>query len=58
MKAMVKDNKLYLELDLQEPTISSSGKNLVVASSRGNQTTDALVDGKQVIVGVNAYVRR
>jgi hypothetical protein len=35
-----------------------SGKSLVVASTRGNQRTDAIVNGRPVIVGVNAYIER
>jgi hypothetical protein len=38
--------------------LSASGKNLVIASSHGNQRTDAVVNGQPVIVGVNAYVVR
>ncbi len=48
---------LTLVLDLQEPTPSASGKTLVVASTRGNVPTDVQIDGKPVIVGVNAYIR-
>ena len=48
---------ITLVLDLQEPTPSSSGKTLVVASTHGNVPTDVQVDGKSVIVGVNAYIR-
>ena len=48
---------LTLVLDLQEPTPSASGKTLVVATTHGNQPTDATVNGKPVIVGVNAYIR-
>lgn len=48
---------LTLVLDIQEPTPSSSGKTLVVASTHGNQPTDVQVNGKPVIVGVNAYIR-
>jgi hypothetical protein len=29
---------------------------LVVASTYGNKETDCVVDGKRVIVGVNAYI--
>jgi len=29
-----------------------------VASSRGNQPTTATVDGKPVIIGFNAYIRK
>ena len=47
---------LTLVLDLQEPTPSASGKTLVVATTHGNQPTDVTVNGKPVIVGVNAYI--
>ena len=29
---------------------------LVVASTRGNKVTEARVDGKNVVVGLNAYI--
>jgi len=37
------------------PAPSKSGKSLVIASTRGNQTTTATFDGKPVTLGVNAY---
>jgi hypothetical protein len=52
-----KAKTLTLVLDLQEPTPSASGKTLVVATTHGNQPTDVTVNGKPVIVGVNAYIR-
>ena len=52
-----KARTLTIEMDLDSPRPSASGKTLVVASSRGNQSTDAQVDGKTVTVGVNAYIR-
>ena len=58
MFAEIKDNKLVITLELEPPTPSSSGKTLVVASSHGNQPTTAEVNGKQVVIGVNAYIRR
>ena len=57
MKAEIRDNKLYIEIDLEKPTPSTSGKTLVVASTRGNVATDAMVDGKQVTIGLNAYIK-
>ena len=48
---------LTLVLELQEPTPSASGKTLVIATTHGNQPTDVTVNGKPVIVGVNAYIR-
>ena len=37
------------------PGPSKSGKSLVIASTRGNQTTTAVFNGKPVTLGVNAY---
>jgi len=56
MKVEAKGNKLVIEMDLEKPTISKSGKTLVVASSRGNVKTAATVDGKPITIGVNAYI--
>ena len=57
LKATIKDKKLIIEIDTQEPTPSASGKSLIVASSRGNQPTTLNVNGKVVTIGVNAYIR-
>lgn len=53
----IKDNKLFIEIDLEKPTPSSSGKTLVVATTHGNIVTTAQVDGKPVIMGLNAYIK-
>jgi len=58
MKVEIKDNKLFIEIDLETPTPSKSGKTLVVASTRGNMATTAQVDGKPVTIGLNAYIKR
>jgi hypothetical protein len=47
---------LVIRLALKTPTPSASGKTLVVASTRGNQKTDLRIDGKDLYLGVNAYV--
>lgn len=57
MKATIKDNVLHLEIPLQTPKPSASGKTLVVATTGGNVTTAATVNGKPVTVGVNAYIK-
>lgn len=49
---------MTLILKLQEPTPSASGKTLVVASTRGNVPAGVKVQGQEVIVGVNAYIRK
>lgn len=57
MTAEVKKGKLCIEIDLEEPTPSASGKTLMVASSKGNQTTTATVNDKPVVIGLNAYIK-
>ena len=57
MNVEIKDNKLHIEIDLETPTPSSSGKTLVVASTHGNTVTNAMIDGKPVIIGLNAYIK-
>jgi len=58
MKVEIKDNKLIIEIEMNEPRPSASGKTLVVASSGGNQPTTAEVNGKPVIIGLNAYIKK
>jgi len=57
MKVEIKDGKMIITIEMQEPTPSASGKTKVVASSHGNQVTKATVDGKPVFIGLNAYIK-
>ena len=57
MKATIANNILTIEIPLQTPRPSASGKTLVVASSGGNITTTATVAGKAVTIGLNAYIK-
>ena len=47
---------LVIRIPIGKPTPSASGKTLVVASTRGNQKTPVQIDGKDLYLGVNAYV--
>ena len=47
---------LVIRIPIKKPTPSASGKTLVVASTRGNQKTAVQIDGKDLYLGVNAYV--
>jgi hypothetical protein len=47
---------LVIRISIKPATPSASGKTLVVASTRGNQKTDLQIDGKELYLGVNAYV--
>ncbi|MEI7707932.1 MAG: hypothetical protein WCI90_06655 [Chlorobium sp.] len=58
MNVEIKNGKLCIEIDLEKPTPSSSGKTLVVASTRGNTVTTVMVDGKPVTIGLNAYIKK
>ena len=57
MNATIKDNILTLQIPLQTPRPSASGKTLVVATTNGNITTTATVNGQPVIIGLNAYIK-
>jgi hypothetical protein len=55
----IEKDELVIRLPLNKPPIpSATGKSLVVASTRGNQVSQATVQGQPVIVGVNAYILR
>lgn len=56
--AKIEGSKLIITADLEAPTPSASGKTLVVASTRGNKATDVMIDGKPVIIGLNAYIKK
>ena len=47
---------LLIRISIEKATPSASGKTLVVASTRGNQKTAVQIDGKDLYLGVNAYV--
>lgn len=57
MKVEVKGNVLVIEIEMTKPMPSATGKTLSVASSHGNQPTTATVNGKPVVIGLNAYIR-
>ena len=54
-----KAKTLTITLPLQpDGTRSASGKTMVVATTRGNQVApDAVVNGKPITIGVNAYYK-
>jgi hypothetical protein len=57
LTAAIEDGCLVIRVPMNPtPVRSASGKTLVVASTHGNKQTEVEVDGKPVIVGLNAYV--
>ena len=58
MEVKIENGKLIITIELQEPTPSVSGKTLVVATTHGNVKTDCVIDGKPVVIGLNAYIKK
>ena len=57
LTAAIEGDFLVLRVPLNaKPTLSATGKTLVIASSHGNKQTEVQVEGKPVYVGVNAYI--
>lgn len=53
-----KKNRITIDMPLEPPRVSKSQKTLVIASTHGNLRSTAKYDGKEVVVGVNAYIPR
>jgi hypothetical protein len=58
MDAKIENGKLIISIELQEPTPSASGKTLVVATTHGNMVTQCMIGGKNVVIGLNAYIKK
>ena len=58
MEVKIENGKLIITIEMQEPTPSASGKTLVVATTHGNVTTQCLVEGKNLVIGLNAYIKK
>ena len=58
MEAKIENGKLIVTIDLQDPTPSASGKTLVVESTHGNMKTECVINGKPVVIGLNAYIKK
>ena len=58
MDVKIENGRLIISIELQEPTPSASGKTLVVATTHGNMVTQCVINGKNVVIGLNAYVKK
>jgi hypothetical protein len=55
--ARIEGTKMHIVADIENPPVpSASGKTLVVCTTRGNHKTAAMIDGKPVTIGLNAYI--
>ena len=58
METTIENNTLVIRIPLATPRPSASGKTFVVASTNGNFTTSVRIDGKPLVIGLNAYVKK
>lgn len=59
MKVSISKDKSTLLIELpivNPPKPSKTGRTLLVATTGGNKDSGVIVNGKQLMVGVNAYV--
>lgn len=59
MKVAIEDGVLIIEMPVNNPLVlSKSAKSYLVATSNGVVTTQVMVDGKPLKVGVNCFVEK
>ena len=59
MKATIdtKRNMLVIEMPLTVPTLSSTGKSMLVCTTHGGKVADGLtIGGKPLTISVNAFI--
>jgi hypothetical protein len=57
MNVKIENGELVIRIKMKDPPRpSKSGKTLLVATSGGIAKTDVTVDGKQLSIGLNAFV--
>ena len=57
MKVSMERNEIVIKGAI-EPKLSKSGKSMVLSTSGGNQETELEFEGKTIIVGYFAYIKR
>jgi hypothetical protein len=58
MNASIANGILTIQIPVKAvPSPSATGKTLSVASTGGNITTSVMVQGKPVVIGLNAYIK-
>lgn len=57
MKVSIEQNEMVIRIPMQDPKPSATGKTLVVATTHGNVVTGAMVKGRPVTIGLNAYIK-
>lgn len=59
MEAKIEGGYLIIKIpaNTQNPPPSASGKTRIVASTSGNVATTVQVQGKPLVIGLNAYIK-
>ena len=59
MTVKLDDSTLTIVIPILKPLMDSkSGKSLTVATTHGNVPTEVTLQGKPVIIGINAYIKK
>ena len=56
MQVKIVKGQVVITLPLQTPTLSASGKTLIVASSHGVKRSAVTLEGKELCVVANAFI--
>lgn len=58
MKATIEGKELVVRIDLEDLPYraSGSGRNLVVATTHGNQLSNLTIQGREVTISLIAYI--
>ena len=57
MDVKIEESTLVIKIDVNDPLpLSKSGKSKILASTAGNKKAGIEVDGKELIIGLNAYI--
>jgi len=56
LKMQQNGNVVKIELPLEKPKPSKSGKTMVVASTHGVKTTEVRYKGRNIVVVANAFI--
>lgn len=58
MTATIENGTLTIKIPVNNPPPpSKTGRSLVVATTSGNVVTDTKVQGKNLVIGLNAYIK-
>jgi len=56
MTCKIEKGELVIRIQMTKPMPSSTGKTLLVASTRGATKSEVQVDGKTVSIALNAFI--